>query len=73
MFAGYINGCSGSADASLGQRDIDDASAPLWQHRQQFVLHAQQHIQYVAVKSSRVALCRLVGAALVNVRTGLPL
>src|ERR1700682_2459609 len=60
MFASYINGCAGSAEASIGGRDIDDAPAPLRQHRPQFVLHAQQHTQYVAVKSSRVALCGLV-------------
>src|SRR5439155_14994400 len=61
MFASYINRCSGGADASIGRRDVDDAPAPLWQHGPQFVLHAQQHTQYVAVKSSRVALCGLVG------------
>src|SRR5712691_9979688 len=60
MFASYINRCSGGADASIGRRDVDDAPAPLWQHGPQFVLHAQQHTQYVAVKSSRVALCCLV-------------
>src|SRR5258708_10594122 len=60
MFASYVNGCSGSADPSIGRRDIDDAPAPLWQHRPQFVLHAQQHTQYVAVESSGVALCGLV-------------
>src|SRR6266849_4556356 len=60
MFASYINGCSGSADASVGRRDIDDAPAPLWQHHPQFVLHAEQRTQDVCIESSRVALCGLV-------------
>src|SRR5216684_2064362 len=59
MFASYINGCSGSADASIGRRDIDDAPAPLSQHRPQFVLHAEQRTQDVCIESSRVALCGL--------------
>src|SRR5229473_4975716 len=59
MFASYIDGRSGSADASVGRRDIDDAPAPLWQHHPQFVLHAEQRTQDVCIESSRVALCGL--------------
>src|ERR1700730_15839090 len=40
MFAGHINGRPSSADTSIGGRDIDDASAPLWHHHAEFVLHA---------------------------------
>src|SRR5258706_1825096 len=60
MFASYINGCSGSADASVGRRDIDDAPAPLLQHHPQFVFHTEQRTQDVCIESSRVALCGLV-------------
>ena len=42
MFASHINGRSGSPDASIGRRDIDDAPAPLCQHHPQFVFHAEQ-------------------------------
>src|ERR1700688_2647850 len=59
MFASYINGCSGSADASIGRRDIDDAPASLRQHRPKFVLHAEQRTQDVGVEGIRVALCGL--------------
>src|SRR5260370_37211527 len=56
MFAGYINGCSGSTDASIGRRDVDDAPAPLWQHDPQFVLHAEQHAEHIGVEGVGVAL-----------------
>src|SRR6266850_4927129 len=59
MFAGHINGRPSSADTSIRRRDIDDASAPLWQHHPQFVLHAQQHTKYIGIKRSRVALFSL--------------
>src|SRR6267143_1007696 len=59
MFASYINGCPSSTDASIGRRDIDDAPAPLWQPRPQFVLHAEQHTKYVGIKRICVALCGL--------------
>src|SRR5882762_7522723 len=60
MFAGHINGRPSSADTSIGRRDIDDAPAPLWQHRPQFVFHAEQRTQDVCIESSRVALCGLL-------------
>src|SRR2546426_12017665 len=60
MFAGYVNGCSGSTDASIGRRDIDDAPAPLWQHHPQFVLHAQQHAEHIGVEGGGVALGGLI-------------
>src|SRR5882762_2644342 len=59
MFAGHVNGRPSSADTSVGRRDIDDASAPLWQHHPQFVLHAQQHTKYIGIKRSRVTLFSL--------------
>src|SRR5258707_14571595 len=60
MFAGYINGCSSSTDASIGRRDIDDAPTPLCQHHPQLVLHAEQHAQYIGVEGSGVALGGLI-------------
>src|SRR5712692_10352206 len=60
MFASYINGCSGSADASVGRRDIDDAPASLWQHHPQFMLHAEQRTQDVCVEGRGVGFCSLL-------------
>src|SRR5216683_5192431 len=55
MFASHINGCSGSADTSIGRRDIDDAPAPLWQHHPQFVLHAEQRTEHIGVEGGSEA------------------
>src|ERR1700720_331383 len=59
MFAGYVNGCSGGTDPSIGRRDIDDAPAPLWQTHPQFVLHAEQRTQDVCVEGRGVSFCSL--------------
>ncbi len=60
MFAGHINGRSGSPDASVGRRDIDDAPASLGQHHPQFVLHAEQRTQDVCVEARGVGFCSLL-------------
>src|SRR5712671_6974625 len=60
MLAGHVNGRSGSPDASVGRRDIDDAPAPLWQHHPQFMLHAEQRTQDVCVEGRGVGFCSLL-------------
>src|SRR5713226_6871382 len=60
MLAGHVNGRSGSPDASVGRRDIDDAPAPLWQHHSQFMFHAEQRTQDVCVEGRGVGFCSLL-------------
>src|SRR5258708_19507710 len=61
MFTRHVNRCAGSADASIGRRDIDYAPAVLRKHHAQFMLHAQQHAQYIGIERGRVKLCCLLG------------
>ena len=56
MLAGDVDGRAGGAYPSVRRRHIDDAPAPLRQHHPQFVLHAQQHTQNIAVERGRIAL-----------------